>query len=208
MAVGAILYLWSHPTFALMKRKRKRYPKFAYMQWNLPWCAIIIRSTIKIGFACMHLRMLSSGRARFLCYPCELFTLFLWTIYAIHSKKITSNLWLASHARGWLLDREFDWHTWRRLTWCMGGGTHLTAWRGVQGGALVRSSQVGGGRPGLPLTFGSLGIYIYTYTFISITGMGVCWHGYIHTREKKLIGLRTKLAPIPTVRTHTQTRTL
>jgi hypothetical protein len=87
MAIGAILYLWSHPIFARMHQKRKRYPKFAYMQWNLPRCAIIIGSTIKIRSACMHIRMLSSGRAGFLCYPCELFTLFMWTIYAIHSKK-------------------------------------------------------------------------------------------------------------------------
>jgi hypothetical protein len=37
----------------------------------------------------MHLRMCtwSSGPAEFLCYLCELFTLFLWTIYSIYVKK-------------------------------------------------------------------------------------------------------------------------
>jgi hypothetical protein len=51
--------------------------------------AIIIGSTIKIGSECMHVRMCmwSSDRARFLCYLCEVYMLFLKIIYAICAKK-------------------------------------------------------------------------------------------------------------------------
>ena len=73
----------------------------------------------------MHLRMCtwSSGWAGFLCYLCELFTLFLWTIYAknrttIYGLRSTREVgcWTESltDARG-----EVDLvHGW---------GTHLTA---------------------------------------------------------------------------------
>jgi hypothetical protein len=66
----------------------------------------------------MHVRMCtwSRGWAEFLCYLCELFTLFLWIIYSIYPKKIEPQFLLASHTEGWLLDLEFDWRTLGRLT--------------------------------------------------------------------------------------------
>jgi hypothetical protein len=131
MTVGGILYLWSHPIFARMQRKRKRYPKFAYMQWILPRCVIIIGSTIKIGSACMHLCMLSSGRVGFLCYPCELFTLFLWTIYAIHSKK-ENKQFMACVPRERLVVGQ--------IVWPRGGG-----WRGAWVGGHTWQPGVGWG---------------------------------------------------------------
>jgi hypothetical protein len=148
VVVGAILYLWSPPILARMQWKQKFYPKFAYMQWKFPRPAIIIGPTIKIWSACMHLRisMWSSGRAEFLCYLCELFTLFLWTIYAICAKKKQNhNLWLVSHARGWLLGQEFDRRTWGRLTWYMGGkhteqpgvGCRWACWCGLARSGMV-----------------------------------------------------------------------
>jgi hypothetical protein len=71
MTVIAILYLWSHPIFARMQLKRKCHPKFASMQWKLSQSTIIIRSTIKIGSACICLHTWSSGWAGYLCYLCE-----------------------------------------------------------------------------------------------------------------------------------------
>jgi hypothetical protein len=64
----------------------------------------------------MHLRMCtwSSGLAEFLCYLCELFTLFLWTIYAIYVKNRTTIYGLCS-------TREVGYWT-RSLTKARGGG--------------------------------------------------------------------------------------
>jgi hypothetical protein len=62
--------------------------------------------------------------------------------YLCHwQKKQNHNSWLASHAGGWLLDREFDRHTSVRLTWCMDEDTpYIVAW-GV--GTLVGTVQPG-----------------------------------------------------------------
>jgi hypothetical protein len=63
------------------------------MQWKLARSAIIIGSTIKFGFACMHMRV---------CLV-EVFMLSLLTIYTISElimllrKKQNRNLWRASH---------------------------------------------------------------------------------------------------------------
>jgi hypothetical protein len=35
MAVGVILYLWSHPIIVCMQWKQKYHPKFEHMQWKL-----------------------------------------------------------------------------------------------------------------------------------------------------------------------------
>jgi hypothetical protein len=90
---------------------------------------------------CMH----APGRVdvvqwpgRGLCYHYKLFTLFLWTIYAIYTKNRNRNLWCASHAglgvgpRVWLT-RVGGWHgAWR--------GAHPTVWRGwAHRRGLVRS---------------------------------------------------------------------
>jgi hypothetical protein len=129
------------------------------MQWKLPWSAIIIRSTIKIGFACKSLRVCtwSNGWVRFLCYLCELFTLFPWSIYAIcalRKKKHGHSLWRVSHAGVGMLDRGFDWRAGRGLTWC----THTSD---VGGRAGVVQPGRRGGRSGLPLPFGSPKLPIY-----------------------------------------------
>jgi hypothetical protein len=78
MIVGAILYLWNHPISAHAVVTKLSSKIFAYAM-ETPTTAIIIGSTIKIGFACMRLHVCtwSSGWARFLYYLYELFTLLL-----------------------------------------------------------------------------------------------------------------------------------
>jgi hypothetical protein len=44
-----------------MQWKQKYLPNFSHMQWKLAQSGIIIRSTVKIGSACMRLRTWSSG---------------------------------------------------------------------------------------------------------------------------------------------------
>jgi hypothetical protein len=86
MAVGAILYLWSHPIFVRNQWKRKCHPKFAQMQWKLPRFIIIIGATIKIESAYMRLCMCTGPvvvrgfydiSMNYLRYFCELFMLFV-----------------------------------------------------------------------------------------------------------------------------------
>jgi hypothetical protein len=100
MLVGTILYLWSHPFFARTKWKQKYHAIFVYMQWKLPRSAIIIGSNIKIGSACMRLRVCTGPAAErgfyaisinYLCYFCKLFMLFTkknrTTIYAMRPRE-------------------------------------------------------------------------------------------------------------------------
>jgi hypothetical protein len=102
MAIRVILYLWSHHFFARMQWKHKYHLKFSHVQCKLVQSTIIIGSIIKIGFACMHLRMLtwSNGWAGFyaifinyLRYLCELFTPFVQKKkqnrnYGVHPKRV------------------------------------------------------------------------------------------------------------------------
>jgi hypothetical protein len=80
-------------------------------------------------------------------------------------KKHNRNLRIASHAGGWLLDREFDLHVGQFWPGAW-PGTHPTAWHGMRVGTPTRSSQVGSGRPVLPLTMGSRGLLIYPPIYI------------------------------------------
>jgi hypothetical protein len=178
MVVVSILYLWSHLIFVRTQWKRKYHPKFVYMQWRLPWSAIIIGSTIKIGSACMRLCTWSSDCARFLCYLCELLALFLWTIYV---KNITAIYGLRPtwEVGCWTGSLTYTWGQFWPGAWL---GTHPIAWHGMRVGTPTRSSQVGSGRLVLPLTIGSRGLliyplYIYTHTHTHITLVLAKKHG-------------------------------
>jgi hypothetical protein len=95
--------------FARMQWKRKCHPKFAQMQWKLPWPAIIFGSDLH-ACACAygHGPVSVRGFMLSLWTKClgEVFMLSLWTIYTIYvnylrylqkKHRTTINLWLMSH---------------------------------------------------------------------------------------------------------------
>jgi hypothetical protein len=135
------------------------------MQLKLPRSAIIIESTIKIGShactcACAHGPVVGRGFY-------AIFVNYLRYFYGLFTQK-TEPQFMACVPRERLVVGPRVWLTHvGRLTWCMGGGR---TWQPSVGwvGALVQSRQVGGGRPGLPPTFGSpwLPIYIYIKNLI------------------------------------------
>lgn len=103
-----------------------------------------------------------AGGPGFLWYLCELFTLFIWTIYVIRAKNRTTIYWLRTTreigcwTEGLTDARAEGWPG----AWTEDASDSLP-W-GV-GGALVRSSQIKGDRSELSLTFGSTEFLIYIY---------------------------------------------
>jgi hypothetical protein len=128
MTVGAILYLWSHPSFVCNQWKQKCHPKFSHMQCKLSWYAIIIGSIIKIGSICMRLCVCTSPMAgrgfyaiyiKYLHYFYELFMLFarknqnrnLWHLSHTWGLDVGLRVWLAYVGKVWPRAHRCGWRT-------------------------------------------------------------------------------------------------